>query len=62
MGANCGCIKEDMECEITIRNDDSDVRERAGLPRKRPNWEEKFNEILNSPPIPSKPVKVLLNV
>ncbi len=58
MGVNCGCLKQEREQEITISQQDSAANDKSSQPIKRPNWEDRFLELLGSLPIPSDKVKV----
>ena len=57
MGANCGCLKQEKELEITIAQQDSTIHEKSIQPVKRPNWEDHFSELVAYPPITSEAIK-----
>jgi len=58
MGTNCGCIKQEKELEITIPQSETAVHDKSTHPVKRPNWEDRFTELINNMSISSAEIKV----
>lgn len=59
MGATCGCFKNEQEKEVTVNIEDVPVSENTNTPRKRPNWESQFAELIQLMPIQAAPIKVI---
>ena len=57
MGGNCACFDVEKETELKISQHNKLIKEKSA-PKKRPNWEEHFNEFIRSPPVLSQKIKV----